>query len=147
MRFNLIFDFHKKPDWNCFYLEYNQLKEYIVHARDFFNQSVINEANLNPNKVLFRRVSMIEEVKEIENYDTGNLNTENNKGFKKNPSFIKIEENENFQTKKQFSKEYIQKFDEKLDKVKTFFLEVKDDLEKDFKVLKDIVLEREDIEV
>jgi hypothetical protein len=147
MRFNLIFDFHKKPDWNCFYLEYKELKDYLLNARDFFNQSVKMEAKVNPNRVLFRRVSTIEENKEIEHYDGENINTENKVDLQKNPSFVTIEENKKFETKEQFSKEYIQKFDEKLNRVKNFFLDVKNDLERDLKVMKDLVLDREDIEV
>ena len=41
MKFDTLFDYHKKPNWKDFYLEYNELREYLINARNFFRESKI----------------------------------------------------------------------------------------------------------
>jgi hypothetical protein len=147
MRFNLIFDFHKKPNWKDFYLEYKELNDYIKNAKEFFSERVKMKCQKHPDKSVFKRIESVEHRETEENHNVIEQQ-ENNDHLERGPSVISfVSFEKKFETQEQFSKEYIQKFEAKLDRVKFFFLEVKNDLVADYEHLKHLVLECEDVEV
>jgi hypothetical protein len=147
MRFNLIFDFHKKPNWKEFYLEYKELNDYIKSAKEFFSERVKLKCQKHPEKNVFKRLESLENRNTEENPNDRDQN-ENNINLERGPSVISFVKLENkIETQEQFSKDYILKFEEKLDRVKNFFLEVKNDLVADYEHLKHLVLECEHVEV
>jgi hypothetical protein len=147
MRFNLIFNFHKHSDWQKFYFEYNELKEYLKNASDFFRKEIEIKCKKHPSNFDLRK--MIEKKRDCDNNKNGIIN--NNAVhdqelclYNKSVNFPEFE----IQTEyKQFSVDFIYKLKETLKKVEKFFLEAKNDLNDDFEVLKHLVLECEDIEV
>ena len=148
MRFNILFDFHKKPNWKDFYFDYTELKDYIINARDFFMKRVNSECEKHPDRIVYQRIQLEENKQNEQGNIDGNIIIDNHNNVQRSPSLISIRDyDKKFATKEQFSKDYIEKFQAKLERVKFFFLEVKNDLVTDYEHLKHLVLSCEDIEV
>jgi hypothetical protein len=154
MRFNLIYDFHKNPNWSDFYFEYIELKKYLKDARKFMNKQVKYECKRHPSNANLQRVRELElehikitqqdKVSNSQNTKNGNKSHPHNS----NNNYVTIlREVEKFDNLDHFSKKYLKKFKKKLKKVENFFLSVRDDLKADFNHLKHLVLTCEDIEV
>lgn len=162
MRFNLIYDFHKNPDWKDFYFEYIELKKYLKNARKFFNKQVKYECKRHPSNTNLQHVRELElktnkinKEGPVFNYlnngenkkDSGNKEKINNHRTENNNYVTILKEVKMFESLEQFSRKYISKFKKKLKKVERFFINVRDDLKTDFEHLKHLVLTCEDIEV
>ncbi len=168
MRFNLIYDFHKNPNWSDFYFEYVELKKYLKNARKFLHKQVKYECKRHPSNNNLKNIRELElkhEIKEKEKIHhtfNGKLNnnhilngdiahnhsTGHNFNHHNTIDYVTIlKQVKNFDNLECFSKKYIRKFKKKLKKVEYFFLSVREDLISDFERLKHLVLECEDIEV
>ena len=102
MRFNLIFDFHKKPHWRDFYFEYNELKEYLSTARSFFKEQIEMQCKQHPENIALRKIKLEEEKNgEVE---INNGNGENNHNHKYEKA-IKLNKH-NFTSQINFTKKY-----------------------------------------
>jgi len=144
MRFNLIFNFHKNIDWNQFYFEYNELREYLKKARDFFNLEIEKKYHEHPsNKELRKICEKQEEDNHNEHENNVQIDIEHNDLCLKSTSANLTE----CKSVKYFSKGFFNIFKEKLKKVEDFFVAVKNDLNHDFEKLKNLVSECEDVEV